>query len=111
MTLIVRGQTVSFGASAIDMVHHERGAVVAGDDGRILWTGPFAALPPAFRRHPVEDHGAKLILPGFVDAHIHFPQYRMLAAPGKDLLDWLSRFTFPEEARYGDGDFDGGVYP
>jgi guanine deaminase len=37
---------------------------------------------------------------GFIDAHIHFPQYRMLAAPGRDLLDWLNRFTFPEEARY-----------
>jgi guanine deaminase len=39
-------------------------------------------------------------MPGFIDAHIHFPQYRMLAAPGRDLLDWLNRFTFPEEARY-----------
>ena len=107
MTLIIRGQTVSFGARAIDMVHHERGTVVAGDDGRILWTGPFAALPPSFRHYPVEDHAEKLVLPGFVDAHIHFPQYRMLAAPGKDLLDWLNRFTFPEEARYGDGDFAG----
>jgi guanine deaminase len=41
-------------------------------------------------------------MPGFIDAHIHFPQYRMLAAPGLDLLDWLHRFTFPEEARYAD---------
>ena len=41
-------------------------------------------------------------MPGFIDAHIHFPQYRMLAAPGKDLLDWLTRFTFPEESRYAD---------
>ena len=40
------------------------------------------------------------MLPGFIDAHVHFPQYRMLAAPGKDLLDWLYRFTFPEERRY-----------
>ena len=44
-------------------------------------------------------------MPGFIDAHIHFPQLRMLAAPGKDLLDWLTRFTFPEEARYSDFDF------
>ena len=42
---------------------------------------------------------------GFIDAHIHFPQLRMLAAPGKDLLDWLTRFTFPEEARYSDFDY------
>jgi guanine deaminase len=107
VTLVIRGQIVSFGETAGDLLHHENGAVVAGDDGRILWSGPFGALPPAFRREPAEDHGDKLVLPGFVDAHIHFPQYRMLAAPGKDLLDWLTRFTFPEEARYGDGDFAG----
>ena len=40
------------------------------------------------------------MLPGFIDAHVHFPQYRMLAAPGRDLLDWLNRFTWPEERRY-----------
>jgi guanine deaminase len=105
VTLVIRGQTVTFGPGAGELVHHEKGAVVAGDDGRILWAGPFAALPPAFRGHPVEDYGDCLVLPGFVDAHIHFPQYRMLAAPGKDLLDWLNRFTFPEEARYADADF------
>jgi guanine deaminase len=44
-----------------------------------------------------------IVMPGFIDAHIHFPQYRMLAAPGKDLLDWLTLFTFPEESRYADG--------
>jgi guanine deaminase len=101
MTLIIRGQIVSFGADA-SVSHHEKGAVVAGDDGRILWTGPYGALPPAFRGQPTDDHGDCLVLPGFVDAHIHFPQYRMLAAPGKDLLDWLNRFTFPEEARFAD---------
>jgi guanine deaminase len=105
MTIVVRGQTVSFGDDGAKPVHHEKGAVVAGDDGRIVWSGAFAGLPPAFRAHPVEDHDDCLVLPGFVDAHIHFPQYRMLAAPGKDLLDWLNRFTFPEEARYADGGY------
>jgi guanine deaminase len=105
VTLVIRGQTVSFGASANDLVHHEKGAIAAGDDGRILWAGPFAALPPGFRGYPVEDHGDKLVLPGFVDAHIHFPQYRMLAAPGEDLLEWLNRFTFPEESLYANADF------
>ncbi|HLA01612.1 MAG TPA: guanine deaminase, partial [Aestuariivirga sp.] len=49
--------------------------------------------------------GDSIVMPGFIDAHIHFPQLRMLAAPGKDLLDWLTRFTFPEEARYANFDF------
>lgn len=102
MTRIVTGALLTFGASAAEYLDEPQGAVVIGDDGRILWRGARKALPEAWRSAPQDDYGDCLILPGFIDAHIHFPQYRMLAAPGKDLLDWLSRFTFPEEARYGD---------
>ena len=80
--------------------YHLRGAVAVDGDGRIAWRGPAARLPDRFRPLPEDDHGTALVLPGFVDAHIHFPQHRMLAAPGRDLLDWLQRFTFPEESRY-----------
>ena len=79
---------------------YRRGAVAVAGDGRIAWRGYAARLPERFRTLPADDHGDALILPGFIDAHVHFPQYRMLAAPGKDLLDWLNRFTFPEERRY-----------
>lgn len=102
MTRLVTGALLTFGATATDYLHEPKGAVAIGDDGRILWRGARAAVPEDYRAAPAEDHGDCLILPGFIDVHIHFPQYRMLAAPGKDLLDWLSRFTFPEEARYGD---------
>lgn len=98
MTRLVLGQLVSFGAA--DVLHEEKGALVIGDDGRILWRGPRAALPQAFAGVPADDFGDCLVMPGFIDAHIHFPQYRMLAAPGRDLLDWLERFTYPEEARF-----------
>ena len=79
---------------------YRRGAVAVGADGRIAWRGHASRLPERFRGFPADEHGEALVLPGFIDAHIHFPQYRMLAAPGKDLLDWLNRFTFPEERRY-----------
>ena len=77
-----------------------RGAVVVAGNGRIVWRGHAARTPERYRSLPVDDYGEALVLPGFIDAHIHYPQYRMLAAPGKDLLDWLNRFTFPEERRY-----------
>ncbi len=102
MTHVIKGQTLSFGASHSEVKHEAKGAIVIADDGTILWSGPQPLLPQGFRRFPSEDYGDRLVLPGFIDAHIHFPQYRMLAAPGKDLLDWLSRFTFPEESRYAD---------
>ena len=79
---------------------YRRGAVAVSGDGRVVWCGHATRLPKRFRALPSDDHGEALVLPGFIDAHVHFPQYRMLAAPGKDLLDWLNRFTFPEEQRY-----------
>jgi guanine deaminase len=101
MTLVIRGQLVSF-ASDGTVLHEPKGAVVVDAAGRISWLGPATKLPESARSAPLHDYGDKLVIPGLIDAHIHFPQYRMLAAPGKDLLDWLTRFTFPEEARYAD---------
>lgn len=96
---IVRGQTISFPAPDA-MVHERKGAVAVDDEGRIAWVGPWARLPRNLKGAPVDDYDDCLVIPGLVDAHIHFPQYRILAAPGRNLLDWLHRFTFPEEARY-----------
>ena len=98
--ILIKGQVVSFNEETVD--HHVRGAVVVDDDGKIQFAGAVSDLLPADKLLPCHDYGEKLLLPGLVDSHIHFPQYRMLAAPGVDLLDWLRRFTFPEESRYGD---------
>ena len=103
---VVRGAVLTYGddpalAGAARAVRfHRRGAVAVDAHGRIAWRGPAGRLPARFRDLPADDHGDALVMPGFVDAHIHFPQYRMLAAPGRDLLDWLNRFTFREESRY-----------
>ncbi len=105
MTKVIRGQTMSFGKSHNDVRHEPKGAVVVGDDGTILWSGPLSLLPRAFQTMPVDDYGDNMVMAGFVDAHIHFPQLRILAAPARDLLDWLTRYTFPEEARYSDPDY------
>jgi len=51
---------------------------------------------------PVIDHGNRLIMPGFIDAHIHYPQADVIASGGRNLLDWLERYALPEEARFAD---------
>jgi guanine deaminase len=97
---ILRGQLIGFGLETIS--HESDGCIVIGPEGRIIWKGSYAVRPEHLPNDAVDNYKDCLILPGFVDAHIHFPQHRMLAAPAKDLLEWLNRFTFPEEARYGD---------
>jgi guanine deaminase len=66
----------------------------AGDAGPLLPT-----LPPDA---PIVDHRGKLIIPGFIDTHVHYPQTDMIAADGEQLLDWLTRYTYPTERRFVD---------
>ena len=47
----------------------------------------------------------RLILPGFIDGHIHFPQTRVIGAFGEQLLPWLQKWVFPEELKYKDRDY------
>lgn len=81
------------------------GCLVLDRNGKIAWLGERNSLPASYRSLPAVDYHEKWIMPGFVDAHIHYPQYRMLASRGENLLDWLNRFTFPEELAFGSPDF------
>ncbi|MDP9045502.1 MAG: guanine deaminase [Pseudomonadota bacterium] len=68
------------------------------EQGRIV--GAQADDPGAgWTRH---DHPGRLILPGFVDTHVHMPQLDVIASYGTELLDWLNNYTFPAEARFAD---------
>ena len=73
-------------------------------DGHIAACGPADALLPTLPRDlAVTQHGAqRLLMPGFIDTHIHFPQTDMIASGGRQLLDWLNDYTFPVEARFAD---------
>jgi guanine deaminase len=74
-------------------------------DGHVERIGPADALLDALPADlTVEDHSGKLIVPGFVDTHIHYPQTDMIAAYGEQLLEWLNTYTFPTERRFADPD-------
>jgi guanine deaminase len=79
MTKLIRGQILSFGKTHYDVTHESKGGVVVGDDGTILWSGPLSLLPRNFQGIPTDDYDDCIVMPGFIDAHIHFPQLRMLA--------------------------------
>ncbi len=66
--------------------------------GRVVAVQP---EPPGddWQRH---DHAGCLVLPGFVDTHVHSPQIDVIASYGSELLDWLTTHTFPAEARHAD---------
>lgn len=51
---------------------------------------------------PRHDHRGRLVLPGFIDTHVHMPQLDVIASYGAELLDWLNNYTFPAETRFAD---------
>jgi len=82
--------------------YFEDGLLVLSD-GCVAKVGHAAdVLPELPVGAKVIDHRGKLILPGFVDTHIHYSQTDIIAAPGEQLLQWLERYTFPAERRFDD---------
>lgn len=105
---LLRGQILSFNDNPTivgDEASYqfiEKGALLIGVNGRIEWIGEYKDTPQKYATVSQVNYENQIISAGFIDAHLHFPQYRMIAAYGKDLLDWLNRYTFIEEQRYSD---------
>jgi guanine deaminase len=79
-------------------------AVARTPDGRarVQASGSWSALSPAHAGLPVQHFPGRLIAPGFVDLHIHYPQTDVIGAPADGLLPWLENYTFPHEQRFAD---------
>ncbi|HEX2835820.1 MAG TPA: guanine deaminase [Thermoanaerobaculia bacterium] len=77
---------------------YEDGHLAVDDDGRIASVGEWADAPAG----DVVDTQGLLITPGFIDTHLHAPQLEMIGSYGGDLLEWLTRYTFPTERQFED---------
>jgi guanine deaminase len=73
--------------------------ILVSPDGLIADRGRFAGVRARNPSAEVCELTDGLLLPGFVDAHVHFPQARIIGGLGMPLLDWLDRCALPEEAR------------
>lgn len=84
------------------------GALVVDAAGRVAWTGGFAELPRDYAEWQVVGNGSAILVPGFVDTHLHYPQtYTTDAYGGGQLLEWLEHCVFPAEARLAADDYAG----
>ena len=103
---LLSGQTLAFKSSPFsdgpDAARcNARGAVVV-KDGRITDLGSAEDMRAAHPDAAVTDYGNRLIMAGFIDAHVHYSQTGIVASWGKRLIDWLNSYTFPEEIAFSD---------
>lgn len=105
---ILRGTIVSFknnpfingDASAL---FYENDGLIFIQDGKIEKIGPYSSLKDFIPEGASVDHHENgIIMPGFIDTHIHYPQTQIIGAYGKQLIDWLNNYTFIAEQNFSD---------
>ncbi|MET3898252.1 guanine deaminase [Devosia sp. UYZn731] len=103
MRTILRGRVLTFVSEpqglddAASYRYLEDGAVVIAD-GKIVALEDFSAIDIGDAQ--VIDHRPHLILPGFIDTHLHYVQSQMIASYAGSLLEWLNSYTFVEEQKF-----------
>lgn len=105
--MLLRGRILDFHAAPADEMDTDAytyikdGAILI-EGGKIKATGVYQDIAAQAPKATVKDHRPNLLLPGFIDTHVHFPQVQVVASWGEQLLDWLNNYTFPEETRFED---------
>ncbi len=107
---VLKGQTLRFSSNPFlgnwgDAIDFKSRGAVAMADGKILDHGEADIVVAKFPQADVRDYGSDLIMAGFVDAHVHYPQTAIIASWGKRLIDWLNGYTFPEEMKFNNDDY------
>ena len=108
-TTAIRGRfldiqnTVAQAREIHDQVRYVEDGLLLSENGIIQWFGPWdegqRLIPEQVQ---VQHYPDQLIVPGFIDTHIHFPQTEMIGAYGEQLLEWLNTYTFPTEMQFSD---------
>lgn len=103
---LLRGRLLGFvrrpeGIDDGDAYRYEDDGGLLIENGRIAAVGTYAEVRAATPADADEiDHRPCLIMPGFIDTHVHFPQMQVIGAYAANLLEWLNTHTFPEECRF-----------
>lgn len=103
---LLRGRLLSFvraprSLTDSESYRYETDGALLMDKGLIVESGPYSEVKAKAEAGVVEiDHRPHLIMPGFIDMHLHFPQMQVIASYAANLLEWLNTYTFPEECRF-----------
>ncbi|OTG79390.1 guanine deaminase [Acinetobacter sp. ANC 4558] len=112
ITTAIRGRfldiqnTVSQASEIQNQIRYIEDGLLITENGKIQWFGAWEDGQPFLSSEIQVDHYPhQLIVPGFIDTHIHFPQTEMVGAYGEQLLEWLNTYTFPTELQFKDKNY------
>jgi len=112
-TVAYRGSVLHFiGDPAVTQQsyeYYEDGVLLVGADGKVKAVGPAGTILSNNQNVQVVDYRGRLIVPGFIDSHVHYPQTEMIGSFGEQLLEWLNTYTFPTEKQFADKEYARGV--
>lgn len=91
-----------FYVSESESVRYIPDGMLVLEDGKVKELGTYESLQHKYAEISVTAYPRMLIMPGFIDTHIHFPQIEIIAAYGEQLLTWLNKYTFPTEGKFKD---------
>ncbi len=94
-----------FFAPEIDCIRYFPDGLLVIEQGKVKELGNYVDLQDKYRDLPITHYPDRLIVSGFIDTHIHFPQTEMIASYGEQLLEWLSTYTFPTERKFADRNY------
>lgn len=109
----IRGQLLTFKADPFlrdeeECYDYLTDGIVVMQDGHIIEVGDFGATSRKYsqlKEADIETYTDSIILPGFIDSHVHYVQCPMIGSFGDTLLDWLNHYTFPTESKFSDKTF------
>jgi guanine deaminase len=106
----IRGPLLDFVADPFyvdesESVRYVPDGLIVIEQGKVKACGDYASLRSQYPTIPITAYPDQLMLPGFIDSHIHYPQTEMIGAYGTQLMEWLERYTFPTEAKFKDADY------
>ncbi|MDT7521158.1 guanine deaminase [Rhodoferax sp. TBRC 17198] len=85
-------------------LYEQDGLLVVGPDAQgrqvVQAIGAYGTVSKQYPQVPVQHFPGRIIAPGFIDLHIHYPQIDVIGSPASGLLPWLENYTFPEENRF-----------
>lgn len=106
MEQIIRGQIFFFTSDPTlytnpdDFSHYYEDGGLVISKGYIVDIGNYEEMKLKYPQASCDDYSGMLVMPGFIDTHVHYPQTQIIGSYGKQLLDWLNDYTYPAEEQF-----------